>query len=167
MTAPNIYDFRQLTLSDIPLLTEWQSNPHVAEWWDAEDPYDESDLRDARVSRFIVSHKDRPFAFMQDYTVHGWPDHHFFDLPQGARGIDQYVGDPEMIGRGHGTAFIRQRMAQLFSQGAPAIGTDPHPDNARAIAVYSKLGFAPVRPAEETRWGPILPMVAWNTSAAS
>lgn len=97
---------------------------------------------------------------MQDYTVHGWEDHHFAELPKGSRGIDQYIGDPEMIGVGHGSAFIGARMQTLFDQGAPVIATDPHPDNERAIAVYRKLGFEPSGPPQETKWGLILPMLA-------
>lgn len=100
----------------------------------------------------------RPFAYMQDYNVHGWDDHHFAHLPEGARGIDQYIGDAEMLGVGHGTAFIRARLRMLFEAGAPVIATDPHPDNARAIAAYKKAGFETAGPAQDTQWGRILPM---------
>lgn len=149
-------------MSDLALLRMWQSHPHVQEWWNNNEPFDEAKLRDTRVSRWIVSNAERPFAFMQDYTVHGWKDHHFAHLPEGARGIDQYIGDPEMIGLGHGSAFMAIRMHALFKQGAPVIATDPHPDNARAIAVYKKLGFEPSGPPQETQWGLILPMLARN-----
>lgn len=97
---------------------------------------------------------------MQDYTVHGWEDHHFAGLPKGSRGIDQYIGDPEMIGLGHGSAFIGARMKALFDAGVPVIATDPHPANERAIAVYKKLGFESSGSPEETRWGLVLPMLA-------
>ncbi|MES0862813.1 GNAT family N-acetyltransferase [Ruegeria sp. SCPT10] len=108
----------------------------------------------------MVSIDAKPFAYIQDYTVHGWPDHHFIDLPHGSRGIDQFIGPSDMVGLGHGTRFIGARMQALFQAGAPVIGTDPHPENARAIAVYKKLGFKALGPARETRWGLILPMVA-------
>ena len=160
MTGNGTYRFRKATLHDLPLLRAWQSNPHVLDWWDDDEPYDEADLTDPRAAHWIVSHGSRPFAFMQDYSVHGWPDHHFGHLPKGSRGIDQYIGEPDMIGHGHGSAFIAARMQALFDEGAPVIATDPHPDNARAIAVYTKLGFAPIGPAEETEWGLILPMTA-------
>lgn len=160
MTAADQYSFRKATLGDLPLLAKWQSNPHVRAWWDSDQPYDAEDLADSRVARFIVSTAGRPFAFMQDYNVHGWEDHHFAGLPKGSRGIDQFIGDPEMIGVGHGSAFIGARMRALFDAGVPVIGTDPHPANERAIAVYKKLGFEPSGPPQETRWGLILPMLA-------
>ena len=160
MTASGKYDFRKVTMGDLPMLLVWQAEPHVREWWDSDEPYDQEEISDPRVSRCIVSFEGRPFAFMQDYSVHGWEDHHFAQLPKGVRGIDQYIGDPEMIGVGHGTAFIGARMRVLFDSGVPVIATDPHPDNARAIAVYKKLGFEPSGPPQETQWGRILPMLA-------
>ncbi|WP_339763163.1 GNAT family N-acetyltransferase [uncultured Hoeflea sp.] len=167
MMAANKYRFRKLTMDDRDLLLAWQSKQHVREWWDSAKSYTEADLADPRVARWIVSIVDRPFAFMQDYTVHGWEDHHFAKLPKGSRGIDQYIGDPEMIGLGHGPGFIGARMQALFDEGAPVIATDPHPDNKRAISVYKKLGFEPSGPAQETQWGLILPMLARRQAAGS
>lgn len=166
MRPSNQYSFRKVTLADVDLLRGWQSNPHVREWWGSDMAYDAADLADTRVARWIVCLAGRPFAFMQDYTVHGWEDHHFAHLPKGSRGIDQYIGDPGMVGIGHGSAFIRTRMQALFLAGAPVIATDPHPDNDRAIAVYKKLGFEPFGPPRETQWGVILPMLARNASVA-
>lgn len=159
MTA-KAYDFRKVTMDDVDLITHWQAQPHVRRWWDASEPYCQDDINDPRVSRWIVSFEARPFAFMQDYTVHGWNEHHFANLVKGTRGIDQFIGDPDMIGIGHGSGFIAARMRDLFDAGAPMIATDPHPDNAHAIAVYAKLGFQPLGPPQDTRWGLILPMVA-------
>ena len=160
MTAANHYSFRKATLDDLPLLAAWQSTPHVRAWWDSDAPYDAADLADPRVARWIVSSAGRPFAFMQDYAVHGWEDHHFAWLAEGSRGIDQYIGDAQMIGFGHGSAFIGARMRALFDAGAPVIATDPHPANERAIAVYRKLGFEPSGSPQQTQWGLILPMLA-------
>jgi aminoglycoside 6'-N-acetyltransferase len=155
------YRFRAATMADFDLLAGWQRAPHVSPWWNSDPPLTEEKLSDPRVLRWIVAFGERPFAYMQDYAVHGWPEHPFDYLPQGSRGIDQYIGEPDMIGKGHGTGFIRQRMQDLFGQGAPALATDPHPDNRRAIAVYEKLGFRIVGPAMETPWGTVLPMEAW------
>ena len=160
MTVARKYEFRKVTMNDLPTLLAWQAQPHVREWWDSDEPYDQEELSDPRVSRFIVSFDGRPFAFMQDYSVHGWAEHHFAHLPKGARGIDQYIGDPKMIGIGHGTAFIGDRMRVIFDSGAPVIATDPHPDNERAIAAYKKLGFETSGQPQETQWGRVLPMLA-------
>ncbi|TPW32281.1 acetyltransferase [Martelella alba] len=154
------YGFRRATMDDLALIMAWRSRPHVRKWWDLGKPYSEEEMADPRVARWIVSTNERPFAFMQDYSVHGWADHHFASLPEGSRGIDQFIGEPGMIGLGHGTAFIRARMKTLFDEGAAVIATDPHPDNLRAIAAYKKAGFEAFCPPRETRWGRILPMMA-------
>ncbi|KAJ55538.1 aminoglycoside adenylyltransferase [Actibacterium mucosum KCTC 23349] len=154
------YNFRKVLNGDLPLLATWRAAPHVRVWWDSDEPDSPAELTDSRVARFIVSLGDRPFAYMQDYTVHGWDGHHFFELPLGSRGIDQFIGLPDMVGKGHGPAFIAQRVADLFAAGAPVVATDPHPDNTRAIAAYEKAGFRAFGPSKDTPWGRILPMRA-------
>ena len=161
------YTFQKVTRGDFDRLAEWHARPHVRAWWEQSDPFEDDDLTDPKVTRWIVSFYGRPFAFIQDYTVHGWDDHHFAGLPMGARGIDQFIGEPDMVGVGHGTAFIGARMQGLFDAGAPVIATDPHPDNARAIAVYRKLGFMPSGAPQKTQWGLVLPMLARRRGADS
>ncbi len=158
MTGAIRYTFRRARAADLELLLAWQTRPHVREWWGDPEPGKRREFGDPRVARWIVGAAGQPFAYMQDYTVHGWEDHHFYDLPAGSRGIDQFIGEPDMLGKGHGSAFIAQRIRALFDEGAPVIATDPHPDNARAIAAYKKAGFRELRAAEETPWGRVLPM---------
>jgi len=136
--------------------------PHVIEWWGRPDVEPEAQkLADVRIAMWIVEHEGSPFAFAQDYSPHDWDPHPFAHLPPGSKGIDQYIGDPEMIGRGHGTAFVRQHCERLFAKGAPAIGTDPHPENARAIRAYQKAGFQITSDAVDTRWGRAVLMERW------
>lgn len=158
MSETDLYAFRRVTPADFGLLTEWQSRPHVRKWWDTVEPYTEQKLTDPRVRRWIVSIAERPFAYIQDYMVHGWEDHHFYELPKGARGIDQYIGEPDLTGKGHGPAFISQHLRALFVEGAPVVATDPHPDNSRAISAYKKAGFREFGQPQETPWGLIRPM---------
>jgi aminoglycoside 6'-N-acetyltransferase len=144
MTDP--YRFRAATRDDLDLMDGWRQLPHVREWWGDPEPFDPKDIADPRIAAMVVECDGSPFAYMQDYDVRGWKGHHLGYLPEGSRGIDQFIGEPGMIGLGHGPAFIRQRMMELFAAGAPAIGTDPHPKNARAIAAYEKAGFRIVGP---------------------
>src|SRR3954454_5209770 len=137
------YNFRQVTGGDRALLETWRRMPHVTEWWGRPDVEPAAQkLADVRIGMWIVEHEGSPFAYAQDYSPHDWDPHPFAHLPPGSRGIDQYVGEPDMIGRGHGSAFVRLHCEHLFAGGAPAVGTDPHPDNKRAIRAYQKAGFA-------------------------
>jgi aminoglycoside 6'-N-acetyltransferase len=63
-----------------------------------------------------------------------------------------------MIGRGHGSGFIRQFADGLLASGIPRIVTDPDPANARAVRAYAKAGFQSDR-VVETPDGPALLMV--------
>ena len=161
MTYP--YLFRPVTSADLPLLRRWRSQPHVVEWWGApEHEREEEKLGDANIAMWIVEHEGQAFAFAQDYAVHAWEDHHFGHLPSGSRGIDQYIGEPDMVGQGHGSAFVRAHAERLFAAGAAAVGTDPHPDNARAIRAYEKAGFAVASGPLDTAWGRAFLMERWR-----
>ena len=77
---------------------------------------------------------------------------------QKTRGIDQFIGKPDMIGRGHGSGFIRQFADGLLSSGIPRVVTDPDPDNGRAVRAYARAGFQSDR-VVDTPDGPALLMV--------
>ena len=145
------------------VLNAWIARTHVAEWWDVSELYEASDLSDPQAALWIVSLDARDFAYAQDYAVHGFGPHHFDYLPEGARGIDQFIGEADMVGRGYGSALVRQQVARLFAGGAPVVCTDPHPENARAIRAYQKAGFVAAGSAMDTPWGRILPMECWRS----
>jgi aminoglycoside 6'-N-acetyltransferase len=162
--AASPYHFRPATLADLPLLRRWREDPEVLPWWG---PWQHSEaelaahLAEPAMALWIVEHGGRPFAFAQDYACHAWEPHPFSYLPLGARGVDLYIGEPDMRDRGHGAALLRGHCDRLFAAGAPAIGTDPHPDNARAIRAYEKAGFKLVSGPVDTRWGRAVLMERW------
>ena len=164
MPEPAGYQFRAACAADFPLLLRWREMPEVLRWWgvwDGEAGY-RSDLADPNIAMWIVEHEGRPFAYAQDYDPHAWDPHPFAHLPPGSRGIDQYIGEPDMLDRGHGTAFIRQQCDRLFAAGAPAVGTDPHPNNFRARRAYQKAGFTAVGRLVDTPWGRAILMERWR-----
>lgn len=135
----------------------------MAEWWGPPEEDDlEEALADAHITAWIVELDGRPFAYAQDYDPHAWPGHHFAHLPVGVRGIDQSTGEPDRMDRGHGSAFVRQHVERLFAVGAPAVGTDPHPENARAIRAYEKAGFSVTGGPLQTDWADAC---LWSTGA--
>ncbi len=141
------YSFRPMTAGDFVMARRWLETPEARRWWgdpDGEISLLEEDLDDPRMVMWIVAHEGRPFAYIQDYEPHAWAMHHFAFMPPGSRGVDQFIGEPDMVGVDHGSAFIRAFAAQLFDAGAPRIVTDPDPRNRRAIRAYEKAGFMPV-----------------------
>lgn len=146
------------------MIEAWRKHPHVREWWGDDEPLTDAELARPLVRSWIVSLDQHPFAYIQDYSVHGWDfDHHFADLPKGARGIDLYLADPNMLGQGHGKRFIAQHMATLFAEGAPVIATDPDPNNTHAVGLYVALGFRAYGDVVATDWGPAVLMKCDNS----
>jgi aminoglycoside 6'-N-acetyltransferase len=144
LSDPKAYRFRPVSLADLPRLRAWLQTPEVVRWWG--DPAEQlelirEDLKDPRMVMCIVSFGGRPFAYVQDYAVHNWPQSHFKHLPAGSRAIDAFVGEPDMIGRGHGSVFLRLVAERLKVEGAPVVAIDPDVDNARAWRAYKKAGF--------------------------
>ena len=135
----------------------------MVRWWGPLEVEDAAEtLTDPRVAMWIVAHQGRPFAYAQDHSPHDWSAHAFAHLPRGSRGIVQYISEPDMLDRGHGSAFVRAHCERIFAEGAPAIGTDPHPDNVRALRAYEKAGFRVASQPMETRWGRAIQMERWR-----
>jgi len=160
MTAAR-YRFRPMTRADLPLVQRWLETPHVSEWWG--DPEEQlarvtEDLVEPAMDQFIVAVADRPFGYVQSFELVAWPEPAFGEQPRGTRTVDQFIGEPDMIDRGHGSAFLRVFIEGLIAAGAPRVITDPDPANVRAIRAYEKAGFR-ATDVVDTRSGPALLMV--------
>lgn len=154
------YGFRAVTERDLPLLRRWLDEPHVREWWgDPDEGIAEirQAMEEVSVEPLIVELANRPIAYLQSYDPHLEDDHPYADQPFGTLGIDISIGEPDLLGKGHGSAIVAQFAEQLFEEGAPRLIIDPHPTNIRAIRAYEKAGFT----AFDTRttiYGPALMM---------
>ena len=155
-----LYAFRPMTAADLPLVGRWLALPHVREWWG--DPSEQyalvsADVEEPAMDQFIVSEKGRDFGYLQCYDLTAW-NSAFGEHPNGTRGIDLFIGEPDMIERGHGSAFIRCFVDFRLKNGAPRIVTDPDPSNASAVCAYAKAGFEKAGMVD-TPDGPALLMV--------
>ena len=142
--APPVYEFCPMSAADLPLVRRWLATPHVAQWWgDAAEQFVlvSEDLDHPAMDQFIVATGGRPFGYLQSYNPEAWEDNGLGPQPLGTRGIDQFIGEPDMVDRGHGSAFIRAFIDGLLTAGVPRVITDPAPNNARAIRAYEKAGF--------------------------
>ena len=154
------YTFRPATAADLPLLSQWLRTPEVIRWWGDSEEQEallKEDLDEPAMVMRIVSHRGRPFAYVQHYAVQVWPQPHFAHLPSGARAIDAFIGEPDMIGRGHGSAFLRLLALSLQADGAPLVAIDPDAGNLRARRAYAKAGFRG-EAVSESGEGPVVVM---------
>ena len=119
---PLAYAFRPMTTTDLPLVRRWLGETHVREWWG--DPDEQfalvsGDLDEPAMDQFIVLAGIRPFGYLQCYSLTAW-NTGFGPQPEGTRGIDQFIGASDMIGRGHGSAFIPSSPMRAYSRACPA-----------------------------------------------
>ena len=139
------YRFLPMTAADLPLVRRWLTLPHVTQWWgDTDEQFAlvSADLDEPATDQFIVVKDGRAFAYLQCYDPAAWPDNGLGWHPEGTRGIDQFIGEPNMVDRGHGSEFIRAFIDGLLETGTPRVVTDPDPANARAVRAYEKAGFS-------------------------
>ena len=149
-----------MTRADLPLLARWLAEPHVAQWWD--DPADalksiEGHIDSISVEPFIVELNGKPIGYIQSYDPHLEDGHPYQDQPTGTLGIDQFIGPPELIGKGHGPRLIEAFVELLFDEGAIRVIIDPDPANAAAIRAYEKAGFERFD-TRHSEYGPALMM---------
>ena len=112
------YTFRRLGREDFALLAGWLAEGHVLRWWNHEFT-PEAVERDfgpvADGSEPSEDHlgllDDRPLGLVQYSMYASYPEYRdevapYLDVPEGAATIDYLIGDPELVGRGFGTAMI-------------------------------------------------------------
>ena len=93
------------------------------------------------MAQYVVAVGGRAFAYIQCYDLNTW-NAALACSPRGSRGLDQFIGEADMLGRGHGSAFVRAFAERLLVDGTPRVVTDPDPGNvARAIQAYENAGF--------------------------
>ena len=138
------YTFRPAGAHDLPMLERWLRTAEVVRWWG--DPHEQAallreDLNDQRMVMRIVALAGRPFAYAQDYDVQAWPQPHFAGLRPGARAIDSFIGEADMMGKGHGSSYLKLLAQQLRADGAPVVAIDPAVENLCARRAYAKARF--------------------------
>jgi aminoglycoside 6'-N-acetyltransferase len=155
------YHFRPFTCADLPMVARWLRTPEVLRWWG--DPQEQielitEDLDEPLMRQWIAEHEGRAFAYVQAYPANAWPQMHLTHLPNGAVVIDAFIGEPAMLGCGHGSAFLHLVGEKLLAEGAPIVAIDPDWDNHRARGAYKRAGFVE-ESIVETANGPVVVML--------
>jgi RimJ/RimL family protein N-acetyltransferase len=146
------YQFRAMSVDDLPLMRSWLEQPHVAEWWG--DPDTElGTIRDMIEGRdttrpFIFSVDSEPVGYIQYWFIghhqnaiwiadHPW----LAELPSDAVGVDLSIGAPDKLSQGIGSAVLHDFSERLLAQGHRTIIIDPDPENQRAVRAYERAGY--------------------------
>ena len=156
--------FEPITASDFVLIHRWLRTPHVAERWDGHTSLEDvverfgDKINSTWQAAYIVSAAGQRVGYIQSYRAWRagpgwWPG-----VGESTVGIDQFIGEAALLGKGLGTEMVREFSNWLLTHpDTERIITDPDPGNDRAIRCYRKAGFRDVR-VVETPDGPALLM---------
>ena len=148
------FTFAPLREEDLDLVRQWLLRPHVRQWFDdvpgvAYPDHTISEYQTAirgedPTDLYVIKLDGRPIGVLQSYRIDDHPEYAAqVALTRPAVGIDLFIGDPELIGRGHGPALIRAFLRDVafprYSVDLCVIG--PTASNAAAIRAYEKAGF--------------------------
>ena len=103
----------------------------------------------------------KPIGYLQTYDPHLEDDHPYQDQPTGTLGLDQFIGEPDLIGKGHGPGCLMSSCRCCLKKACLALSSILIPPTSQAIKAYKKAGFI----AFDTRtsiYGPALLMARDN-----
>src|SRR5262249_13884649 len=94
----------------MPILRGWLRAPEPMRWWGDADEQEalRGEPPKIRLMRGgLLPLKGRIFAYAQVSAVLWGPHPISAALPHAPCAIDPFIGDPAMIGRGHGSSYLR------------------------------------------------------------
>jgi aminoglycoside 6'-N-acetyltransferase len=146
LTAP-VVRLRPATLTDLDRLERWDEEPHVV----AADPNDdwgwtkELGLSPDWREQLIAEVDGRPVGFIQIIDPALEDSHYWGDCGPNLRAIDIWIGDAGDLGKGYGSAMMRQAIDRCFASATVTeILIDPLESNTDAHRFYQRFGFTPV-----------------------
>jgi aminoglycoside 6'-N-acetyltransferase len=150
--------------ADFELLVRWRALPHVHGWWEPDHPA--PDLEEVRAfygprtraedptTSCIIELDGTPIGYLQFYRWLAWPEE-AEALEVGADadafGIDLFIGEPDLIGRGVGTRVVSLICDHLErDHGATSVALTTETANLPAQRAYEHAGFEKVREVLDT-----------------
>jgi RimJ/RimL family protein N-acetyltransferase len=147
------FAFRPIEERDLPQLRRWLLMPHVRRWWDPDVDWTDERIRNHYLplisgadptAGYIIVGAGREIGYIQTYRIADHPHYaRSVNVCEPAAGIDLYIGEAALIGRGLGTrilpAFLRQVV--LADPAIERCTIGPQPENLAAIRAFEKAGF--------------------------
>jgi RimJ/RimL family protein N-acetyltransferase len=152
MAEPDV-SFRPLRREDVPLVHAWRQRAHVRRWWSSVETLEDAERKylpriEGRepTDVYLIVADDRPIGMIQTYMVDDYPSGWPIELEPGVAGVDLFIGEPELIGRGLGTEVIQAFVREIVfaNPEATACVADPDVRNLASIRAFEKAGFLPL-----------------------
>jgi len=143
---------------DLHIVRRWLLEPHVERWWNdgVKTPYPDAEIEEYREAiegkdptyRYVAHIDGRAAGMFQHYRIADDPEYAAaLALDEDAVGVDLFIGEAELVGRGHGPAMLRQFLRDVAFpfHGIAVCVIGPSVRNVAAIRAYEKVGFRPLR----------------------
>jgi aminoglycoside 6'-N-acetyltransferase len=142
--------FRPLQFVDLHLVARWQSRAHVAHWW--REPADLASITsrysptiDGRdpTEVFIIEFEGEAIGLIQRYLLSDNPEWAAAIGIQEGAGIDYFIGEEAMVGRGLGARAIARFAEDTFVRypAVPMVVAVPQQDNVASWRALERAGF--------------------------
>jgi len=145
--------FRPLARDDLRTVHQWLQRPHIREWWGPRDTYAEVEQRYLPriegcepVRMFFILLDEHPTGVIQTYRIDDYPEYWPSEAQSAQAGIDLYIADPELLGRGLGPEIIRRFTQEVVFRDPSVMAciADPELANTRSVRAFEKAGFQAV-----------------------
>jgi aminoglycoside 6'-N-acetyltransferase len=145
------YRFVPLRLPNATLLHGWLQQEHVRAFWDdgdrTLDQVKAHYFQQRSVNQFLILYLNQPIGYIQSCQIDEKHELAKFRAKEGQTyGIDLFIGDKELIGKGLSLDILKA-FIQFLIQSHPllkAVLFDPSENNPRAIHIFVKLGARPI-----------------------
>ena len=146
---------RLMHSNDFEVMVKWLNDEQVLEYYE-EPPSDiERVIKKYGprvegkhyVTPCIIEHKEKPIGYIQYYEIQeGELKRYGYITNPKIYGIDQFIGDTQLWGKGIGTSIILMMLNYLsIIKNASRVVLEVKKDNGRAISSYKKCGFREIK----------------------
>ncbi len=163
------FSFIPLQAHHFPLLLQWLRTPHVREFWDPEIEWNEKRVEEKygsytegyklvggkkqSIQAFVIGFEEKPIGYIQLYDAKLFPRQGYLLEEQlsaefsglKVAAIDIFLGEPSILGKGHGARAIEQFVQEHVHGRFDACIVDPETENLAARRTYEKAGFVYVK----------------------
>jgi aminoglycoside 6'-N-acetyltransferase len=139
------FSFHLIGEEDMSLLLVWLNKPHIKKWWRYPDEtIDDVKRENDPTSYYIATLNKKPIGFIQSYNVEDYPEHAEYINLDKAIGVDLFIGEENLIGKGYGPILLKQFVEKVIRKqydGAKYVVADPEVLNKASIRAFEKAGY--------------------------
>ena len=155
MILKNELLIRLMNDNDFEVMVKWLNDQSVLEFY--EEPPSNIDMVIKKygprvegkhyVIPCIVEYKNEPVGYIQYYELQEDELKRYgYSANQNIYGIDQFIGETQLWGKGIGTTMILMMLNYLSkNNGASSVVLEVKKNNSRAISSYKKCGFRKIK----------------------